>query len=498
MAKRFLVDGRPCNNPKGVSVKLDLPDGTFDILYDPHPKQLELHERTEPNVLMYGGRGSGKSLALRWEAHMRALSTPNFKYCILRRTHPELQKSHLMFINAEMKKLGGYYHHTDKIAYYPNGSKGFFSHCAGDEDVLNLLSAEFYWMGFDELSTFEWEMFTKLSASVRVAEDSNLIAMVRACTNPLGPSAEQINRYFKDQDITIEEDPDYNPADWYAIQANISDNPSIDSTQYMKRFSGLPEHVRKAWVEGEFALENALFDVLPRTKALIDGVEKTIPYHFINSLDLASLIKNSQIYRAIDIGWFPDPTYVLWIAHLGNRYIAFHEKIMYKTIAPDIANLIKEEDKLLGIKRVVITYCDPTMDLNTVSDVHTVKDMIEMKGVPLECSVNNREMFASHIHAALGAVAGPNLPKLQIYVPGCPYLAKSLPKQRYDMKHPLKLADQKDDHPAVTLAYFLISSGAMDRQELTSQSLVRPWMKDKTSGRWILGKENVKKWRGES
>src|SRR5689334_10950595 len=188
--KAFLLpDGRRSNNPEGLQVTISNEKGELEVLYDPHPKQLDFHLRTEPNVLFYGGRGSGKSAALRWEAHMRALAHPGFKYAILRRTYPELQNSHLRDVPREMKKLGGSFHYTNREAIYPNGSVGVFTHCATPEDALNLLSAEFAWMGFDELSTFDWEMFLKLAASVRVTEDSGLIAMVRAATNPLGPSA---------------------------------------------------------------------------------------------------------------------------------------------------------------------------------------------------------------------------------------------------------------------------------------------------------------------
>src|SRR3990167_6099206 len=167
----------------------------------------------------------------------------------------ELQKSHLIHIPREMRQLGGTFTFGDKIATYPNGSKGFFSHCQSEEDVLNLLSAEFAWAGFDELSTFEWEMFTKLSASVRVPIGSGLTAMVRAATNPLGISAAQINKYFILKDVSFDEDTEYNPNDWYAVKANLEDNPHVDAAQYRRRFSGLPEHYRRAWIDGEFSLE---------------------------------------------------------------------------------------------------------------------------------------------------------------------------------------------------------------------------------------------------
>lgn len=714
------------------SLKLTHPDGTVETCYTPTLRQAEFHARTEANVLMFGGRGSGKSKALRWEAHMRAMSTPNFKYVILRRTYPQLQSSHLMFIAQEMKVLGGSFHHTNKVAMYPNGSRGVFSHCAGEEDVLNLLSAEFFWGGFDELSTFEWDMFTRLAASIRVPNESGLTAMVRAATNPLGPSADMIRRYFVDKDVEPEEDPDYNPADWYSIKANLSDNPYIDQEQYRKRFSGLSSTTRKAWLDGEFVLENALFDFYPTKSIITDhGDTRTIPYHVLHDLDLPEILSAATVYRAIDVGWFPDPTVVLWIAHLGTRYIVFHEIVEWKKIAPEIAEQIKRVDERLGVKKVAITYClpldapvwmgdftfkplsevkvgdvvisgeqkgivkrnkrckgqklkrlekavvtaihrtrqevvkitfksgrtafctpdhrwlsatirygdryvipkvggklvhvvdipppcadpitaawiagmydgegcrqlisqdrdynkelhfelqqrletlgfkttsdqngvrwlggmqscvnfvnqipsirykkkyadrgilishyktpdeivsiescgvqdvgclttttgnfiaygyqtsncDPSMDVHTTADIRTVKDIFESCGIPMESAINSRELFASSVHTALNEEAMPNVPRLQIYKPGCPYLVKTLPMQRYDPKHPLRLADHRDDHAVVALAYFLMTHASESRMQPLTSRPIRPWMKPKHTEQHVLGTENVR------
>ena len=475
--------------PEGFEgLSITRPDGTQTVLYTPTPKQLIYHTVTYPNVLFYGGRGSGKSMCGRWDAHIRALAHPGFTYCILRRTFPELQRSHLVHIDREMKQLGGHFHHQNKIAYYPNGSQGFFSQCQSEEDVLKLLSAEFALMVFDELSTFEWEMFTKLSASVRVPVNSGLTAMVRGLTNPLGPSAGKIIEYFVDKTVDVDEDPDYNPNDWYAIKANLEDNPHLDEKQYRKRFSGLPAHVRKAWVDGEFVLENALFDFRP----IRDGK----PYHVTHDIDLATILKNARVYRAIDVGWFPDPTVVLWIAHLGNRHIVFNEKIWYKTTAPDIAADIKEEDARLGVSRVVMTYCDPTMDINTTADVRTIMEIFEANGVPMEKSINNREMFALTMHEFLNQEAYENTPRLQFYTyggRGCPYLVKTIPQMRFDDKHPKAMADHKEDHAVVACCYYLMSHASDTSMNPSSGGTTsRRWMKPKGIELWRLGSESIK------
>lgn len=198
---------------------------------------------------------------------------------------------------------------------------------------------------------------------------------------------------------------------------------------------------------------------------------------------------NIQVYRALDHGYFPDPAYCVWVAHLGNRYIAFKEKLWFKTVASDVANDIIAESEGM---RVTITFCDPTMSINTGADVITIKDIYEQCGVPLECSINNRAMYAHAIHTALSEEAEPGIPRLQIYKPGCPYLAKTLPQMRYDEKNPLALANHKHDHATVALAYFLISSGAMEHRDISKGPNIKPWLRDKKGSQLILGSESVR------
>jgi hypothetical protein len=192
---------------------------------------------------------------------------------------------------------------------------------------------------------------------------------------------------------------------------------------------------------------------------------------------------NVQIYRAFDLGFSPDPAYCVWIAHLGNRFIAFKEKLWYRTVAPDLAKDILAESEGM---RVAMTYCDPTMDIKTAADVRSIRDQFEDNGVPMEPSINNREHYAHSVHTALQEEVdlgdGKRIPKLQILdkTPpdmGCPYLIKTIPQMRFDPKHPLRMADSKNDHGVIALAYFLISSGATDRRDTSSMYKLPKWMR---------------------
>ncbi len=257
-----------------------LPDGKPHMMYEPtSEKHLWFHQTPTKNLLAYGNRGGGKSHLLRYDAHMRALSVPDASLILVRRTYPELMRSHLQHISTEMKLLGGDYHKTEHIAYYPNGSKLFFSHVATEADSLNLLSAEFIGAYFDELSTIPWDFFVKLCASVRIGgklKQLGLSGVVRAATNPLGPSAQEVFSYFVNKDVDPEDDPDYDSRDWDSIKIQMDDNQHIDHEDYLKRFSGMPGYLKKAWLEGEFALENQLFDFKKNKNGR--------PYHVINEL----------------------------------------------------------------------------------------------------------------------------------------------------------------------------------------------------------------------
>jgi hypothetical protein len=196
-----------------------------DVLYRPTLKGTEFHELTAPNAILEGPRGTGKSIILRNDAHIHALSCPGLTYLIVRRTFPELRKSHLRFIAAEMKKLGGYFNKTESIAYYPNGSKGFFGHCETDADVLTYLSSEFARVYLDEITTFPGEMILKLASCVRVPEHSGWLAVLRGGTNPLGEGADFVNRWFITKDVSAEESDEYDPADYTALPNDSAVGP---------------------------------------------------------------------------------------------------------------------------------------------------------------------------------------------------------------------------------------------------------------------------------
>jgi hypothetical protein len=477
--------------------------------YIPAPKQLDYHESTTPNCIMEGSRGTGKSITIRNDAHMRALMHPGYTYLIVRRTIPELRKSHLRFLPAEMKAIGGTFNKTENIAYYPNGSLGYFSHCETEDDMMKLLGSEYALVVFDEITTFTWTMITKVASCARVTEDSGLLALVRGGTNPIGVGADEIRKFYVDKTVDPLEDPDYDPAEYEAIHMTLADNPHIDRDQYVKRLSSLPEHIRKAWLDGEWIVEGAYFhDYKPvRTVTAKDNAKtleaytpgSTIEWHVVSSLPT---VRNKrvqdmgwdepfqwlQVYRAIDWGFSPDPAVCLWIAVLPvGRAFVLKERTWKSTPARQVAADIVQDSKGM---RIVDTYCDPTMFMGSkATDNTSIGDIFEDNGVPLTPSINDRAAAGFAIHEYLNTILEDGLPQLQIYGPACPQLTRTIPQMRIHKTDPRKLADGPD-HWTISLSYFCQGRIGTSREPHTVHTPL--YMKPKVEAGFRLGSESVR------
>lgn len=478
------------------TLTVDHGGGRIVTVYKPLPHQEKFHAATIPNLASIGGRGSGKSKMLRMDAMMRCLRLPGYRALILRREMPELRRTHIAEIPMELHQLGGdavgTFRQTTSQVFFVNGSVLEFGHAEQPADVYKYLSAEYNFIGFDELASFELDMFLQISASARSTKGGGYTAIVRAGTNPLGPGAGWIKEWFVDKDVDRDEFPFYDPSKFDHIHSTFRDNTHLAQSEYQARLQALAPHQRKAWLDGEFNDEQAMFDFRP-TK---DGK----PYHVVNEMptfDNKPIIEQPwvRIYASIDHGFWPDPTVCLWYAVFGRRVLVFREQLWYRTIAKDVAKEIAAESRKF---QLVTVYCDPSMDIRTGADVVTIKETYEANGVPMTCSVNNREHLAHAIHTALQEEAEPGVPRLQILRPGgaggpangAGYLIKTLPLMRYDEKHSLRMADHRQDHAVVALGYYLLSH--IPSTAPTSSRQRPKWMTPLRGMRDVLGRHQVR------
>lgn len=410
-------------------------DGVTKYLYCPNSKQqVAYHQATEPNVIMEGSRGGGKSHCMRWDAYVRCLTTPNFKALILRRTMPELRKSHLIHVDHETQQLCGQkvYNKSEFQVTFDNGSILVFGHCEDDAAIERYLSSEWDLIAFDELVTFELRQFLLISASARTKAKSGRIAFVRGGTNPVGVGATWVKEFFIDKNPSAEEAPDYIPADWRAIKVNLDDNPDVDQTSYDKRLRSLPtEALRRAYRYGEWVTEGTFFGEWRET---LEGKS----WHVIDELPRFSgrpMLDTPwiEIVRAMDWGFSDrEPGICKWYACLpDNSAIAFKEFVFHSMDPREVA---KEVLRRSAGMKVRYTVGDPMMFKCTTGE--SIAETMARAGLSMHEADNTRETGWVRMHAWLMETVNDGTgarPRLQVLKGGrsdglgCPATIRAIP-----------------------------------------------------------------------
>lgn len=444
-------------------------DGVERVLYTPSPKQQLFHAATEPNVIMEGSRGGGKSLALRMDAHMRCMAMPGFKALILRRVMPELRRSHLVYIKSEADLLGAEYKQAVTTVHYANGSILVFGHCEDDAAVEKYLSSEWDGIYFDELVTFELRQFLLIAASARSTVESGRVAIIRGGTNPVGIGATWVKQYFLTKNPKREEAPDYIPDDYRAIKVNLTDNAHIDRDDYMKRLRSLPtEALRRAYAFGEWTVEGTFF---PEWRE--SDPETGQEWHVIADLPTYKgrpLLSQPWLHITcvLDWGYARDgnPGYAVWFANmLDGSAIAFDEYIFSET-SP---SLVAAEMKARSVGYAHVEYIgDPAMWEERSGE--SIAETLARNGVSMSEADHTRKAGWIRVHTMLKeemVVYPHSYPRLRFLRGGVglngasigvPQLITNMPQMLADPKDPndMRTAGVADDGPD-DVRYFAMS-----------------------------------------
>lgn len=241
--------------------------------YSPFEKQIAFHNSTARNRLLVGGAGSGKSIALLWEAIKWCYRWPGVQVLLLRRTFPELEKGLIKDLRAMVPPKLYRWNDAKHIATFdvPHTSPSmiFFGHLEGGREstLAQYLSSAFPLIAFDEAGQFTYKAWEFLSSRNRVnvgckaiADDGTPIQPgMAAATNPLGPGWGWLTALFINKKPNIETVGDarldlstYNPNDYWYIHSTVLDNPVLlerDPT-YLKKLQNLRPAMREKLLYG--------------------------------------------------------------------------------------------------------------------------------------------------------------------------------------------------------------------------------------------------------
>jgi PBSX family phage terminase large subunit len=416
---------------------------------------------------MEGGRGSGKSKAIRYDAYSRCLAVPRFRALIVRRSMPELKQSHLVEVPFEIEQLGlaeSAWHRTDFVIRFPNGSTLRFGHVEDDATLAKYLSSEYEAIYFDELATFTLRQFQFLCSSLR-SPIKGYRPIARAGTNPIGPGATWVKTWFLDKNPTSAEAPDYDPDDYETVHSTLEDNPYIDREAYAKTLSNLPsDALRRALLHGEWVVEGQFFS---EWAPVFDGepwhVIETLPTYRGQPIIYASHI---EIVRVIDWGYAEagNPGVCLWFACLEDgSAIGFQEYIFRQTLPRDAAEEIKRLSRGL---RVRYTVADTAMWQE--HEGPSIAEHFELAGVPLIEADKNRIAGWIEVHNWLRTIIETGVsryPRLRFLREGCPHTIRTIPQMVVNPRNPADMETTGvEDDCADDVRYFVMSRPQRSRE----------------------------------
>jgi predicted phage terminase large subunit-like protein len=218
--------------------------------------------------VLYGGQaGGGKSEALLVEA-LRYVHVGGYRAILFRRTFPELRESLIGRSHELYPRLGGLYRVHENVWLFPSGARVRFGHMESKRAHYLYQSAEFAYIGFDELTSFEEEQYLYLFSRARTT--AGVPVRMRAATNPGGTGHEWVKgrfidgmvpgevRWFKrvgEVDTEVERGKQGALSRQF-IPATVYDNPTLMGADplYVERLKALPLVERERLLYGNWEI----------------------------------------------------------------------------------------------------------------------------------------------------------------------------------------------------------------------------------------------------
>lgn len=223
------------------------------IPHTPTIRQAYFLSRMELEAFYGGAGGGGKSDALLMAA-LQFVQTPGYAALLLRKTFKDLQQP-----NALMPRSVAWLAGTDATMHdggkewrFPSGAVLKFGYLDSPLDKYQYQSAEFQFIGFDELTHFREDDYRYMFSRLRRLKGVNVPIRMRSASNPGGVGHEWVKRRMITEEKT---------AGRVFVRARIPDNPHLDAAAYHETLSHLDPVTRKQIEEGDWSVrrDGAMF-----------------------------------------------------------------------------------------------------------------------------------------------------------------------------------------------------------------------------------------------
>lgn len=204
--------------------------------HKPWPKQKEWIDLDVLESTYGGAAGGGKSDALLASA-LRFFDVPGYSALILRRTYPDLSLPGAIMDRAKAWLEGTRAVWNDRDKRWTNPLSGAvlqFGYCDSAADLERYKSAEFQYIGIDEVTEWPEKWATFFFSRLRRLASSTIPLRFRSATNPDGIGSAWVRERYKIKEGTCVTGAHWVDSDCVFWGARAEDNPSLDLPSYEK------------------------------------------------------------------------------------------------------------------------------------------------------------------------------------------------------------------------------------------------------------------------
>jgi predicted phage terminase large subunit-like protein len=219
-----------------------VPEGGF-IPHNPTIRQRVALCVSRREILYGGAAGGGKSDWLLMGA-LQYVDVPGYSALLLRRTFQQLSLEGAL-IPRSHEWLGGTaarWNGEKRQWRFPSGAVLQFGHLEHEKDKYNYQSAEFQFVGFDELTQFTRSQYTYLFSRLRRLKASKVPLRAWSASNPGGGGHDWVKDRFM-----VERKPTR-----YFVPAALKDNPHLDRAEYVSALAELDPVTRRQLLDGDW------------------------------------------------------------------------------------------------------------------------------------------------------------------------------------------------------------------------------------------------------
>lgn len=277
---------------------------------------------------LYGGAaGGGKSDALLMGA-LQFVDVPNYSAILFRRTYNDLSLPGALMDRA-FEWLSGTEARWNAIKHiwrFPSGATLTFGNLEHEKDKYRYQSAEFQYVGFDELTQFLESQYRYLFSRLRRLEDTFIPLRMRSASNPGNIGHEWVKRRF-----LIEGQKQGR----IFIKALLQDNPNLDREKYIESLQELDPITRRQYLMGDWTARHGGSIFRREWFGIVN--EAPAKVHKVRFWDLAATKPKP--------GKDPDYTVGALVGESKGRYYVIDIKRM-RGAPPEVEALIKQTAQL--------------------------------------------------------------------------------------------------------------------------------------------------------